>query len=90
MTLTTYNQTAIDVENVIGWWQALTPEAQADPANVDKLVEHGEKVMESEMAGWVQKMQDALVELRKDDESTRIPARKPSGQAVGPRSLSAA
>jgi hypothetical protein len=39
MTLTTYNQTAIDVENVIGWWQALTPEAQADPANVDKLVE---------------------------------------------------
>ncbi len=39
--------------------------------------------MESEMAGWVQKMQDALVELRKDDESTRI-------SAVGPRSLSAA
>jgi hypothetical protein len=50
---------------------------------VDKLVEHGEKVMESEMAGWVQKMQDALVELRKDDESTRI-------SAVGARSLSAA
>jgi hypothetical protein len=80
MTLTTYNQTATDLENVIGWWQALAPEAQADPANVDKLVEYGEKVMESEMAGWVQKMQDALVELRKDDEETKTSARKPSGQ----------
>ena len=80
MTLTTYNQTATDLENVIGWWQALAPEAQADSANVDKLVEYGEKVMESEMAGWVQKMQDALVELRKDDEATKTSARKPSGQ----------
>jgi hypothetical protein len=30
----------------------------------------------------VQKMQDALVELRKDDDATKTPARKTSGQAA--------
>ena len=74
MTLTNYNQTATDLENVVGWWQALAPEAQADPTNVDKLVEHGEMVLESELAGWVQKMQDALTALRKDDDAAAKPA----------------
>jgi len=73
MTLTNYNQTATDLENVVGWWRALAPEAQADPANVDKLVEHGEMVLESELAGWVQKMQDALTALRKDDDAAAKP-----------------
>jgi hypothetical protein len=67
-TLTTYNQTATDLENVKGWWQALSPEEQASPANLDKLVDHGEKVLESELDGWVQKMQNALASLRKDQE----------------------
>ncbi|HZW90635.1 MAG TPA: DUF4231 domain-containing protein [Myxococcaceae bacterium] len=66
--LTTYNQTATDLENVRGWWQALSPEEQATPANLDKLVDHAEKVMESELDGWVQKMQNALESLRKDQE----------------------
>jgi TRPM family ion channel/conflict system pore-forming effector with SLATT domain/uncharacterized protein DUF4231 len=67
-TLATYNSTATDLENLRGWWLALAPEAQADAANVDKLVEHAENVLDSEMDGWVQKMQDALAELRKEQE----------------------
>ncbi len=64
-TLTTYNQTATDLENVRGWWVALSAEDQADPHNVDALVDHGEKVLQAELDGWVQRMQDALAELRK-------------------------
>ena len=72
--LTTYNQTATDLENVRGWWQALSPEEQASPANLDKLVDHAEKVMESELDGWVQKMQNALDSLRKvQEEATKKP-----------------
>jgi SLOG in TRPM, prokaryote/SMODS and SLOG-associating 2TM effector domain 1/Protein of unknown function (DUF4231) len=72
--LTTYNQTATDLENVRGWWHALSPEEQANPANLDKLVDHAEKVMASELDGWVQKMQNALDTLRKDQEEA---AKKP-------------
>jgi SMODS and SLOG-associating 2TM effector domain 1 len=34
-TLTNYNQTAIDLENIKGWWTALRPDEQGDPSNVD-------------------------------------------------------
>ncbi len=67
-TLTTYNQTATDLENVKGWWQALSPDEQADPTNLDKLIDFGEKVLASELDGWGQKMQDALAALRKDQD----------------------
>jgi hypothetical protein len=86
-TLTTYNQTATDLENVKGWWQALSRDEQADPTNLDKLIDLGEKVLESELDGWVPKMQDALAALRKDqDEAARKQDRsdagaKPSGAA---------
>jgi hypothetical protein len=34
------------------------------PKNVDLLVEHTEKMLESELTGWVQQIQNALAELR--------------------------
>src|SRR5271170_464361 len=37
-TLTNYNQTAIDLENIKGWWTALRPDEQG-PSNVDALVQ---------------------------------------------------
>jgi hypothetical protein len=82
-TLTTYNQMATDLENVKGWWQALSPDEQADPVNVDKLVDHGEKILESELDGWAQKMQDALATLRKDQEEV-AKQRDTSGAAPKP------
>jgi len=65
-TLTNYNQTAIDLENIKGWWTALQPDEQGDPSNVDALVENTEKVLATELSGWTQRMQDALTNLRKD------------------------
>lgn len=63
-TLVKYNQALTDLANVRGWWLALPPEAQALQTNIDKLVSHTEKILQTELTGWVQEMQDALAELR--------------------------
>lgn len=67
-TLTKYNQAATDFANVKAWWVALSAEEQSRQENIDSLVEHTEQVLESELDGWVQQMQNALAELRKDQE----------------------
>ena len=77
-TLTNYNQTAIDLENIKGWWTALRPDEQGDPANVDALVQHTEQVLATELSGWTQRMQDALADLRKDREKESDDLRKAS------------
>jgi hypothetical protein len=68
-TLMKYNQAATDLANVRGWWNALTSEEQAKQVNIDSLVEHTELVLQSELDGWVQQMQNALANLRKGQES---------------------
>jgi len=65
-TLTKYNQTSTDLENINLWWNALSPNEQSDPHNIESLVEHTEKVLQSELDGWVQQMQNALSALRKE------------------------
>ena len=67
-TLIGYNQTATNLENILWWWYALTPEAKADKKNVEKLVESSERVIRSETTGWVQEMKDAMADLYKTDE----------------------
>ena len=64
-TLTKYNQAFTDLENVKLWWSALPADEQAKQESVDALVDHTEKVLQSELDGWVQQMQNALAELRK-------------------------
>ena len=82
-TLMTYNQTATDLENVRGWWIALPADDKEEPTNVDKLVDCVEKLLGSELGGWVQKMQDALAELREEEKDTM------SRTAVAPKPSSA-
>jgi hypothetical protein len=67
-TLIGYNQTASNLENILCWWHALTPEARNDPKNVEKLVEGSERVIRSETTGWVQEMKDAMANLYKVEE----------------------
>lgn len=64
-TLMKYNQAGTDLDNVKSWWTALPAEEQAKADTVTTLVDHTEKVLESELDGWVQQMQNALAELRK-------------------------
>lgn len=69
-TLTKYNQAATDLANVKSWWNALSAEEQSLQENIDSLVDHTEQVLQSELDGWVQQMQNALAELRKAPPST--------------------
>jgi hypothetical protein len=64
-TLTKYNQAATDLANVKAWWNGLSADQQSQTVNIDSLVEHTEQVLQSELDGWVQQMQNALAELRR-------------------------
>ena len=64
-----YNQAKTDLDNVKAWWTALSAEEQATQDNVDLLVDHTEQVLKSELDGWVQQMQNALAELRKEQST---------------------
>jgi len=70
-TLIQYNQAATNLVNVQTWWLALSGEEQAKQENVELLVDHTEKILESELTGWVQQMQDALAALR-DQQSKQL------------------
>ena len=63
-TLTGYNQTATDMENLLSWWTALRPDEQAQSDNVDTLVRLSEGVMATEQNSWAQSMTNALESLR--------------------------
>jgi hypothetical protein len=69
-TLIKYNQTASDLNNVRAWWNALSAEEQANQTNIDSLVQNTEQVLQSEMDGWVQQMQNALDNLRKPEDKS--------------------
>lgn len=69
-TLMQYNQGATDLANVRGWWTALPAEKHEE--NLDNLVAYTEKIIRSELTGWVQEMQDALAELRAE-QSGEVP-----------------
>jgi hypothetical protein len=68
-TLTKYNQASTDLVNIKSWWNALSAVEQAQQVNIDSLVEHTEQVLQSELDGWIQQMQNALAELRKGQEA---------------------
>jgi ABC-type multidrug transport system fused ATPase/permease subunit len=63
-TLVNYNQTATDLENILSWWTALEPLEQVQRANIEALASHTEDVLANELAGWTQRMTDALEKLR--------------------------
>ena len=73
-TLGKYNQAATDLANVRIWWQALPPEDRGTQVTTDALVEHTEQVLQLDLDGWVQQMQNALAELHKNQ--ARSPERE--------------
>jgi hypothetical protein len=61
-TLMAYNQAATDLDSIRTWWHAL-PDKDKNEDNFEKLVTNTEAVIETEHAGWVQELGDALAEL---------------------------
>ncbi|MGI8636679.1 MAG: SLATT domain-containing protein, partial [Segetibacter sp.] len=88
-TLIKYNQAATDLANVKAWWNALSAEDQSLSANIDSLVSHTEQVLQTELDGWIQQMQNSLAELREDqkkkyEKDTEASANKQEGPTVSP------
>lgn len=77
-TLTGYNQTATDLDNILSWWTSLEPEEQALSENIATLATHTEQVLADELSSWTQRMTDALEKLRETqaekDEAKRVAA----------------
>lgn len=67
-TLVRYNQSATDLANIKQWWTKLSPAARRSPKNIDQLVDVTEKVLETELSGWVQRMENALAQLKVEEE----------------------
>lgn len=63
-TLTNYNQAATDLAKLKAWWNALSPDEQEKQKNVDTLIDSTERVLESELTKWSQKIQNVMAELR--------------------------
>ncbi|HSU49384.1 MAG TPA: DUF4231 domain-containing protein [Segetibacter sp.] len=88
-TLIKYNQAATDLANVKAWWNALGAEDQSLSANIDSLVSHTEQVLQTELDGWIQQMQNSLAELREDqkkkyEKEASAPADKQEGPTISP------
>lgn len=82
-TLVKYNQTSTDLANIKAWWNALSAEQQANGKNITLLVKHTEQVLQMELDGWIQRMQNALADLRK--EQTPAPSEpKPADEQPAP------
>lgn len=77
-TLLHYNQAATDLETIRRWWISLPADAKLKQANVNKLVDQAEGIMQSESTGWLQEMQDAMADLRRVQERTE--AREAQGE----------
>lgn len=69
-TLTKYNQTATDLLNIKAWWTALSGIEKEDPENISKLIIYTEKVLQNELGGWIQQMENMLAGLKKNTEET--------------------
>ena len=78
-TLVGYNQTASDLDNILSWWTSLEPAEQAMRRNIEALSKYTEQVLADEMAGWSQRMNDVLENLR-DGQATE----RGEGRAAAP------
>jgi SMODS and SLOG-associating 2TM effector domain 1/Protein of unknown function (DUF4231) len=62
------NMAAADLYDIRVWWRALSDNAKAHQGNIETLVSSTESVIQSENAGWVQEMRDALADIYGDQE----------------------
>ncbi|MDX2217103.1 MAG: DUF4231 domain-containing protein [Oculatellaceae cyanobacterium bins.114] len=67
-TIVACNTAAADLYDVRTWWRALSDDSKASSANIETLVQSAEAIVQSENAGWVQEMRDALAEIYSGDK----------------------
>ncbi|HEY9646405.1 MAG TPA: DUF4231 domain-containing protein, partial [Chroococcidiopsis sp.] len=72
--LTSCNTAANDLYDIRTWWHALSSTSSILQSNVETLVSSTEAVIQSENAGWVQEMREALSKIygdKKEDEESQ-------------------
>ena len=65
-TVIAFNISAADLYDIRVWWHALSPEARTQRVNIETLVASAEAVLQTENAGWLQEMREALAEIYGD------------------------
>ena len=68
-TVVACNISAADLYDIRVWWHALTPEARTQRVNIETLVASTEAVLQTENAGWLQEMREALAEIYGDKKA---------------------
>ena len=71
-----FNQAASDLDNIKSWWKVLSAAEKARQVNIDFLVDRTEKVLQTELDGWVLQMKNALADLEKSQALTAEAAQK--------------
>ena len=59
-----YNQTSIELTNILNWWSALSASEQLKQENIDQLISDTETALGGEFNEWVKKMQDTMMALK--------------------------
>jgi hypothetical protein len=80
-TVVSCNTAAADLYDIRAWWRALPDAAKTQQANIETLVGSTETVIQSENAGWVQEMREALAEIYGDkkEDDTNSESSEPAG-----------
>jgi hypothetical protein len=79
-TIVTYNQTATRIAALQRSWHALSP-AQQNGTAFSRLVSNCEAALATELAGWVEQMNDVLQDLQHEQEHADGPAGPPGNSA---------
>jgi hypothetical protein len=66
-----YNQAHASLSALRDWWSALGRLDRANHARFDDLVDRAERIFESERAGWLKQMTDAMADLRAQQRTDR-------------------
>jgi hypothetical protein len=77
-----YNQAHAALSALRDWWSALGRVDRTSPARFDDLVDRAERIFESERAGWLKQMTDAMADLRAQQRTDH--ADEPSTRSTGP------
>ena len=62
--ISSYNQNAVNLNEILLWWRGLSPADQFLADNRDKLVIQTETTLKNEYDGWVAQMQQSLENLK--------------------------
>lgn len=83
-TIVSCNLSAADLYDIRIWWHALSPETRRQRESVETLVSSAEAVLQTENAGWLQEMREALAEIYKEKKDRQ---KETAAEGLAPSAL---